>query len=291
MIKVGLFTMLTFLCALIMVRQPGSFSMQDLVEGLSFNFPKDGLVTAIAVFGITGVGASELFMYPYWCVEKGYARFAGRREESGAWQTRARGWIRVMNVDIISSMVIYCVATIAFYMLGAGVLHKAGLVPKGMDMIPVLSNMYTQTLGPWALWLFYVGAIATLYGTIFAATAGNSRALADTAGIMGRFPRNNYPERVKFINRFVWVALIIPVVLFFVFQSPVNMVKAGGVAQAAMLPILAIGALYLRHKRLPKDVAPNRISTVLLWVAAITMILAVGYALGREAIAAVFGRN
>ena len=54
---------------------------------------------------------------------------------------------------------------------GAGVLHKAGLVPKGMDMIPVLSNMYTQTLGQWALWLFYVGAIATLYGTIFAATA------------------------------------------------------------------------------------------------------------------------
>ncbi len=284
-IKVGLFTMLTFLCALIMIRQPGSFSMQDLVEGFSFTLPKDGLITAIAVFGITGVGASELFMYPYWCVEKGYARFAGAREPNAAWQARARGWIRVMNVDIIASMVIYCVATAAFYMLGAGVLHKAGLVPKGMDMIPVLSNMYTQTLGPWALWLFYVGAIATLYGTIFAATAGNSRALADTAGLLGGFQRNDYPARVKFINRFVWVALLVPVVLFFIFRSPVNMVKAGGVAQAAMLPILAIGALYLRHKRLPKEVAPNRLSTVVLWIAAITIIVAVGYSLGRELIA------
>jgi manganese transport protein len=64
-------------------------------------------------------------------------------------------------------------------------------------------------------------------------------------------------------------------------------VKAGGVAQAAMLPILAIGALYLRHKRLPKDVAPNRLSTVLLWVAAITIIIAVGYSLGRELVLAV----
>jgi polyferredoxin len=82
------------------------------------------------------------------------------------------------------------------------------------------------------------------------------------------------------------VALIIPVVLFFVFRSPVNMVKAGGVAQAAMLPILAIGALYLRHKRLPKEVAPNRISTVLLWVAALVIIGAVGYALGREVLVA-----
>lgn len=290
-IKVGLFTMLTLLCAIIMIRQPGSFSMKDLVDGFSFDLPKDGLITAIAVFGITGVGASELFMYPYWCVEKGYARFAGAREPGAAWQARARGWIRVMNVDILASMVIYCIATVAFYMLGAGVLHKAGLVPKGMDMIPVLSNMYTQTLGPWALWLFYVGAIATLYGTIFAATAGNSRALADMARLLGRFKRDDYGARLKHINLFVWIALIVPVVLFFVFQSPVNMVKAGGVAQAAMLPILAIGALYLRHKRLPQDVAPNRLSTLLLWVAAVTIIVAVCYSFGREILVALFGKS
>jgi Mn2+/Fe2+ NRAMP family transporter len=187
-----------------------------------------------------------------------------------------------MNVDIVASMFVYCVATLAFYMLGAGILHRAGLVPKGMDMIPVLSNIYTQTLGPWALWLFYVGAIATLYGTIFAATAGNSRALADTGRLLGWFRRDDYPARLKFLNRFIWVALIVPVVLFFVFRSPVNMVKAGGVAQAVMLPILGIGALYLRHKRLPQEVAPNRLATLLLWVAAITMLVAVGYSLGRE---------
>ena len=29
---------------------------------------------AFSAFGITGVGASELFAYPYWCIEKGYAR-------------------------------------------------------------------------------------------------------------------------------------------------------------------------------------------------------------------------
>ncbi len=286
-IKVGLFTMLTFLCALIMIRQPGSFSLKDLADGFAFDLPKDGLITAIAVFGITGVGASELFMYPYWCVEKGYARFAGASDGSPAWQARARGWIRVMNVDIVASMIIYCVATAAFFMLGAGVLHKAGLVPKGLqDMIPVLSKMYTTTLGPWSLWLFYVGAIATLYGTIFAATAGNSRALADTAGLLGGFPRNDYAARRKFINRFVWVALLVPVAFYFIFKSPVAMVKAGGVAQAAMLPILGIGALYLRHKRTPREVGTGSLGTVLLWIAAITMIVVVGYSLGREALGA-----
>ena len=60
------------------------------------------------------------------------------------------------------------------------------------------------------------------------------------------------------------------------------MVKAGGVAQAAMLPILSLGALYLRHKRLPGSVAPNLLSTILLWVASVTIIVVVGYSLGRE---------
>ena len=54
-------------------------------RGLSLHLPTGGLATAIAVFGITGVGATELVMYPYWCVEKGYARFVGPRDGSAAW--------------------------------------------------------------------------------------------------------------------------------------------------------------------------------------------------------------
>jgi manganese transport protein len=173
MIKVGLFTLLTLLAAIVLIRTPESFSWKQLVSGLQFQMPGQGLSTAVAVFGITGVGASELFMYPYWCVEKGYARFTGKRDDSAAWHRRAVGWIRVMHVDIIASMIVYTVATLAFYLLGAGILHAMGKVPAAKDMIPVLSNIYTETLGPWSLWLFYLGAIVTLYGTIFASTAAN----------------------------------------------------------------------------------------------------------------------
>ena len=137
---------------------------------------------------MTGVGTNELAMYPYWCVEKGYARFAGPRDGSAAWARRARGWIRVMHVDILVSLIIYTVATIAFYLLGAGVLHAMGLAPKGNDMIVVLSRIYTETLGGWALCVFYAGAIVTLYGTIFAATAAHSRIYADMARLLGVLP-------------------------------------------------------------------------------------------------------
>lgn len=289
-VKVALFTMLTFMCALLMMRQPQNFSWAQISEGFEFKFPKDGLITAIAVFGITGVGASELFMYPYWCVEKGYARFAGKRHDDDAWRSRARGWIRVMNVDILSSMGIYCVATLAFYLLGAGILHTAKMVPSANDMIPVLSKMYTETLGGWALWLFYAGAIATLYGTIFAATAGNSRALADVARLAGLFPREDYGARVRYRNGIVCFLLVVPVILLFCFRSPVNMVKAGGVAQAAMLPILSIGALYLRHKRTPPEVASGRVGTITLWVASLIIIAAVCYSLGVQLIS-VFSKS
>ncbi len=33
------------------------------------------------------VGASELVAYPYWCLEKGYARAAGKRDNSIAWES------------------------------------------------------------------------------------------------------------------------------------------------------------------------------------------------------------
>ncbi len=279
-IKVALFTMLTFLCALLMLRMPQYFAWHYVREGLTFQMPGGGLTTAVAVFGITGVGAAELFMYPYWCVEKGYARFAGRRDASLEWRGRAHGWIRVMHVDILASMCIYTIATGAFYFLGAGILHGRGLVPAANDMISVLSKMYTETLGGWALWLFYAGAIATLYGTIFAATAAESRVFADLFRLLGFYQSGDYRARVRYRNRFVWVLTVVPAGLFLLVQSPVSMVKAGGVAQALMLPIIAVSAIYLRYRRLPREAASKLGFTLLLWVAAIlTCALMVYYAI------------
>jgi manganese transport protein len=277
MLKVGLFTMLTFLAALLLVRMPQYFSWSAMLDGLKFRSPGQGFSTAVAVFGITGVGASELFMYPYWCVEKGYARYAGRRDGSPEWNRRARGWIRVMHTDILVTMIIYTIATLAFYLLGAGVLNGMGLVPSAKDMIPTLSNIYTQTLGPWSLWLFYLGAIATLYGTIFASVASNSRVFADMFRLMGAFRADDYAARVRWRNRVIVALTIIPVSLYFFLQSPVNMVKAGGIAQALMLPVIGVGTLYLRHKLLPRDIAPARWVTVFLWIAAAVIVWLMGY--------------
>jgi manganese transport protein len=279
MVKVGLFTLLTAMAAVVLMRMPQYFSWPALLDGLKFHVPEAGLLKSVSVFGIIGVGASELFMYPYWCVEKGYARFAGRYDASESWRARARGWVRVMHTDIVASMCVYTVATLAFYLLDAGILHGMGLAPQSREreVITVLSNMYTQTLGGWALWLFYAGAIATLYGTIFAASAANARVFADAARLMGRFAPGDYASRVKYRNWFVVVINLIPVAFYFLFKAPVKMVFAGGLAQFLMLPIIGIATLYLHHRRLPAELRPSRLVTVALWAVTAVITYLMGY--------------
>ena len=50
---------------------------------------------------------------------------------------------------------------------------------------------------------------------------------------------------------------VVPVLLYLLFESPVKMVVAGGISQSVMLPITGAGALYLRHRRLPRELAPG----------------------------------
>ena len=271
MLKVGLFTLLTVFAAAVLILRPGAVSAADLRAGLSFDLPPAGLVTAIAVFGITGVGATELVMYPYWCVEKGYARFVGPREDDPAWVARARGWIRVMHLDIACSMVIYTLATVAFYLLGAGVLHRLGIVPAARDTVAVLSQLYTQTLGEWSLWVFYLGVVVTLYGTIFAATAAHSRMMADLARLLGAYEREDGAARIMWRNRFVVVLATVPAIFYWFFESPVRMVVAGGVAQALMLPLIGFAAIHLRHTRLPRELQPSAVTTIALWISTAVM--------------------
>ena len=282
LVKVAFFSVLTICAAAVLLRRTGAVTTADLANGLSFGLPAAGLATAIAVFGITGVGATELVQYPYWCVEKGYARYVGPHDGTAAWVARARGWLRVMHLDIICSLVIYTLATVAFYLLGAGVLHKSGVVPAQRDTIQVLSRLYTQTLGDWALWLFYAGAVITLYGTIFASTAAHSRLFADAVRVGGGYAREDAAARRWWRNLFLLVLAVLPPVFYWLFESPVKMVLAGGLAQAAMLPLIGTAAIYLRHRHVPADIQPAAATTVMLWIATVVMAGFAGYFVGAQ---------
>src|SRR5690606_4128119 len=129
------FTAMTIISVLALQRTAWAVSLGELGSGLNFQLPADrpGLdpvATALAAFGIIGLGSAELIMYPYWCLEKGYAKWTGARDDSPGWAKRARGWVRVLRTDAWLSMVVYTFATMAFYLLGAAVLWRIGLNPE-----------------------------------------------------------------------------------------------------------------------------------------------------------------
>jgi manganese transport protein len=257
----------------------------DIAEGLKLKIPPLGIADAFAIFGITGVGATELFYYPYWCLEKGYARYVGRADGSPEWTRRAHGWIRVMHLDAWVSMVVYTLSTVAFYMMGAAVLHRQQLEPKGPQLIETLSNMYVGPFGNWARVLFLVGAGAVLFKTLYLACAANSRLTVDFLNLVGLTRVTDAAARARAIRRF---CLIFPLMAlgFYIFaRDPQLMVKVGGIAQAATLPMIACAALYFRYKRVDPRLRPLPITDFLLWIAVISITVVALYSL-RDSIAA-----
>ena len=251
----------------------------DLVHGMSFRFPSTagGMSTALMAFGIIGVGATELIQYPYWCLEKGYARWVGPRNDSDQWASRAQGWLRVMRWDAWASMLVYTFATVAFYLLGAAVLKRAGLNPEGSQMVRTLAEMYVPVFGKAAHVVFLIGAFAVLYSTFFVANASHARVCADAMRVF------RISSGSKRASQF-WLTLycvLLPSLCLMVYvyvRAPKQLVLASGLMQAMMLPMLAVAALYFRYRRCDARLMPSLGWDLGLWVSGGGMLLAGGWA-------------
>ena len=264
------FTLSTLVAVGALQFTPFAITGAQLASGFSFHLPP-GLATAFGAFGLIGVGASELIYYPYWCMEKGYARKLGPDDGTAEWRTRAVAWLRVMRIDAWMSFVLYTTTTVAFYLLGAAILHAQHLRVESHQMIETLSFMYRDTFGPWSLWLFLVGAVAVLYSTIFGATASNARLLADALNLWGVKRYKDAAHR----NRWVKIScVILPVAstsVFLIMGNPVSLVFVGAIAQGLMLPFLAGAALYFHYTNPHRELRARPLSLAALMVAAAAM--------------------
>ena len=241
------FSFVTVLIALGLPFTPHAYGAADLASGLTFLIPAGAVGAALAMFGITGVGADEITFYTYWCVEKGYARWAGPNDGSEAWVRRANGWIRVMYKDAAVSWVVYTFGTLAFYLMGASVLQPQGLVPEGNEMITTLSRIYTDTLGEWANVIFLLGAIAVLGSTMWASIPSWSRMYANLLATLGVFDWHDSAARLRWVRIFTVALPILWGVTYLTIQEPVVMVQIGGVMTGVFLLAVVIAVWYLRR--------------------------------------------
>jgi Mn2+/Fe2+ NRAMP family transporter len=271
-VMVFVFTVITFVCAILLQWTPYPLQLAEVIEGLKLKMPAQGWQVAFGVFGLTGISAGELVMYPYWCLEKGYARFVGERRDSAAWTDRAQGWLRVLKLDVLLSMVVYTAVTVAFYFLGAAILYQQGAVPSDSEMVRTLSQIYTVTLGPGALALFLAGAFAVLYSTLFVHAASFPRLLIDLLELLGVLRiGDDERQRKKWLNILMLGLVSVYVLWYLLLEVPVTMVLIGGALQTCLLPILAASTLYLRYRHLDARIAPSGIMTSLLWITTLLM--------------------
>ena len=101
--------------------------------------------------------------------------------------------------------------------------------------------------------------------------AAHARLFADAVRISGSYARNDTASRLLWRKRFVIMLSVVPVLLYWFLRAPVQMVVAGGIAQALMLPLIGTAAIYLRHRQLPHDVQPSVATTALLWLSTLVM--------------------
>jgi Mn2+/Fe2+ NRAMP family transporter len=277
-VLVATFTLLTVVCTVLLQWTGFAISWSSVEQGLTFGTPElmtpGVILTAAAMFAGTGIGVGEMWNYTYWCVEKGYARNVGERQPGEAWSRRARGWVRVMYADVFLTMVVYTISTVAFYFLGAAILHVKQLIPKGPETLTTLSAIYTESLGSWAATLFVVGAFFVLFTTVLAGAAGSSRLMADSLAVMGIIDARDFKARLRFIRIFLLVSLALYAAAYWLFEDPPQMLKVtSSLIAAIMFPILGVSTLYLRYAKVDPRIKPSPWTTACLWVSSLALIV------------------
>ena len=254
--------------------------MDQWIDGLSFGLPPgdrwNALAMAFATIGIIGVGAAELIQYPYWCLEKGYAKRTGPYDGTKEWGMRARGWMRIMQTDIWVSMIIYTIATVGFFVLGAGILHRAGIEPENTTLLQTLSVMYKPVLGTWASSTFLLGAFMVLYSTFYVANASHARTFADAMHVIS-FISGDEETQARWVRFLSGLFPILCLIVYVLFPQPAWLVLLSGSAQAIMLPMLGFAALFFRYKRCLPELKPSRLFDVFLW-GSVLVLFVIGFA-------------
>jgi Mn2+/Fe2+ NRAMP family transporter len=217
-------------------------SASDIWSGLTFSLgdkPHEAGFAVISLMGALGVAANELLMYPYWILEKGYAKELGDPNSTG-WADRVKQRVRWIWLDAGFSTALATLVTAAFFLLGAAILFRKGVTPRGPEVVDQISSVFTETWGEWSKAIFLIGAFCTLYSTLVVVAAASGRMAADLLGTFGFIDRDDQ----RTIHRYhQWVQSLWLIALVAVFVAlptqPEEYVQSGHYVLGAFLtPLL-----------------------------------------------------
>src|SRR5690606_25264663 len=130
----------------------------------------------------------------------------------------------------------------------AAALNRQGLVPQGNEMITTLARMYTDAIGPWAMAVFLIGAVAVLGSTLWASVPSHSRMYANWFALAGIFDWRDRPSRIRWVRGF---GIALPILwggASLLLQQPVLMVQIGGIMTGIFLLAVLVATWFLRWR-------------------------------------------
>jgi Mn2+/Fe2+ NRAMP family transporter len=272
LVMVALFTVFTLVSLVSVAFTPYHFSLSDVIDGLKLHLPPGALVFAIGAFGITGVASDEIIAYNYWCIEKGYAAYTGPYENTAEWRSRAEGWIRVMRMDALFAMIIYTLVTAAFYLLGASILHNSTNIPDGIQLVSMLADIYTKTLGDGVKIFYLVGAFFVLFSSVFATLAYWTRLFSDIFGQFGWIDFSKFNARKRTVAILAWTLPVTWILAYYFIRLPTLMILSGGFVGSALLLLVCYAAVWFRYKKnsfMPKSITGD----VFLWISVVSIFI------------------
>lgn len=233
-----------------------------LATGLWPRLPEGSVFYTLGLIGGVG-GTITMAAYGYWANAKGW---------------RGPGWMRVMRLDNGVAYVVTGVFVIAMMIVGAELLHSAGIALSSgdrglLDLDQVLRDRFGRPISILFLVGFWAATFSSLIGVwqgvslmfadFYGHVAGRSRGLEH--GIQGDDPvEKTWPFRAYAL----WLTFP-PIVLLFM-DRPFGLIVAYGVLGSLFMPFLAGTLIWLLNSdRTPRAWRNGWLSNLLLGAAAL----------------------
>lgn len=252
-------------------------NMVEVLSGLAPRMPPGSLVYVLGLIGGIG-GTITLAAYGMWIREKGW---------------RTREWLAVMHIDATTAYVLTGVFMIAMLIVGANMLHAAGLDLEGQDGLVAFGEQLETQFGAWARILFLVGFWATSFTSLLGVWNGVSLFFADFVSTVrehraeragasnadlpdGERPEDDRERSPAFRWFLVW--LTFPPMLLLFLEEPITLVIAYAVLGSFFIPFLAGTLLVLMNskRRVPDGFRNGWLSNITLGAGLLLFVFLLG---------------
>ncbi len=115
--------------------------------------------------------------------------------------------------------------------------------------------------------LFFV-----LFSTVLSGVAGATRAMADGLCVMGIVDADDPKARFRLMRVFAVVALATHVLAYSMFENPPLMLMISSLVAVVLYPIVGVGTIYFRYRRVDQRIMPGRVNSALLWICGVVVI-------------------